>query len=153
MFHPFVQILFSTIISISSFVFKKKSPNCLGFHFGISSMTKTQPTVEISGTNGPTRGVSPSAPGLAIVSLQAWRGGSRELLLGVFRRPKMTQSCVYMVGVFHEFAGDTPPKINSWNLKGSKLPLFPYNRGWETQPNNSGFPRRKSLIFRALRLR
>ena len=27
--------------------------------------------------------------------------------------------------------------INS-NVLGSKLPLFPYNRGWETQPNSRG---------------
>ena len=23
-------------------------------------------------------------------------------------------------------------------MPGSKLPLFPYNRGWETQPNSRG---------------
>ena len=24
------------------------------------------------------------------------------------------------------------------HVLGSKVPLFPYNRGWETQPNNRG---------------
>ena len=46
-------------------------------------------------------------------------------------------------------------------MPGSKLPLFPYNRGWETQPNNRGFSSEeksqvctsRECIFRALRLR